>query len=66
MRVRDGKGILTNYGEGSGGYKKGAAAQVKFYPCEKGGRGRKSCSHAEGRWGQKKIWVSFFSGSLKF
>ena len=55
MRVRDGKGILTNYGEGSGGHKKRVGAQVKYYPCETGGGGDgKSCSHAEGRWGAEK------------
>ena len=33
---------------------------MKFYPCEKGGRGAKSFSHAEGGGGHKKFWGSFY------
>ena len=32
------KGMVTNYGEGGGGYKMGGGGHVKFYPYEKGGR----------------------------
>ena len=39
------KGLVTNYGEGGGGYKTGGG-HVKLYPYEKGGR--KGFSHAEG------------------
>ena len=31
------KGLVTNYGEGGGGYKMGGGGHVKFYPYEKGG-----------------------------
>ena len=37
--ISDGKGLVTNYGEGGGGH-------VKFYPYKRGGGG--SFSHAEG------------------
>ena len=43
------KGLVTNYGEGAGGYKTeggGGGGQVKFYPYKKGGR--------------KKFWGSFY------
>ena len=45
------KGLVTNYGEGGGGYKTGGGGvQVKFYLYTKWGG--KSFSHAEG--GAKK------------
>ena len=30
--------MVTNYGEGGGGYKTGGGGHVKFYPYEKGGQ----------------------------
>ena len=37
------------------GFKTGGSGQVKFYPYNKGGGGRKSVSHAEG--GHKTFWI---------
>ena len=34
------KGLVTNYGEGGGGYKTGEGGHVKFYPYEKGGQNK--------------------------
>ena len=37
--MRLSKGVVTNYGEGGGGYKTGGGGgHVKFYPYEKGGQ----------------------------
>ena len=36
MRRERGLGLVTNYGEGEGGYKTGGG-HLKFYPREKGG-----------------------------
>ena len=49
------KGLVTNYGEGGGGYKTGGG-HVKFYPYEKGGGGgRTSFSHDDGGGGGRHV-----------
>ena len=35
-------------GRGGGGYKREGGGHMKFYPCQKGGGGTTSFSHAEG------------------
>ena len=47
---RTSKGLVINYWEGGRGYKTGGGAS-KALPLQKGGWGRKSFSHPEGRWG---------------
>ena len=56
------KGLVTNYGQGAGGYKTGRG-HVRFYSYEKGGR--KGFSHAEGGRGEHVLGY-FLCGSLKF
>ena len=57
------KGLVTNYGEGGGGYKTGGGAH-EVLPLRKGGGGGKSFSHSEG--GAQKVLGLFLRGSLKF
>ena len=47
------KGLVTNYGVGGGGTKKGKGGHDKFYPYEKGGGGKRF-SHAD-RGAQKVL-----------
>ena len=48
-----GKGLVTNYGEGGGGYTTGGVVAPEVLPLQKGGRGGKSFSHVEG--GAQKV-----------
>ena len=50
--------MVTNYGEGAATKREGGGGHVKFYPYEKGGRGRKSFSHVKGG-GTKSFGVVF-------
>ena len=57
------KGLVTNYGEGGGGYKMGGG-DVKFYPYEKGGA-EKVLAMLKGG-GAQQVLGYFLCGSLKF
>ena len=56
------KGLVTNYGEGVGGYKTGGWGGGGA--CEGGGGGERSLSHAEG--GTQNVFGSFLRSTLKF
>ena len=52
------KGLVTNYGEGGGGYKTGGGGAREVLPLRKGGA-EKVLAMLEGG-GHKKFWGSFY------
>ena len=51
------KGLVTNHGEGGGGYKTGGGGHMKFYPYEKGGGAENVLAMQEG--GTKSFGIVF-------
>ena len=58
------KGLVTNYGEGSGATKREGGGMWSFTPMKR--RGRNSFSHAEGGGGTQQVLRMFLCVSLKF
>ena len=59
FRLAD-KGLVTNCGEGGGGYKMGGGwGHVNFYPYKKGGGAEKVLAMLKG--GHKQFWGSFYA-----